>query len=234
MLKMTTLLFVVAIIFILAWWLFVRANRRGKAVIGRDDDVETAEELTPEVTKEMGSSGNAFKVRGLRQVMRRSREGLARHRYRGLEEAGDFPWRYGQNAVVAMAKDPWWVYTYWEVAAPPGRDLILRVHDLSEGAAPGVEAGRYWDIAIGPDADHWFIDVGKAGHLYCLEIGYRGEDGRFVVLARSNTVKTPRDSACGPSEIETFYRLGQKPWAGQSPWVGHSPGYPPPGRGPKS
>lgn len=224
---MTILLFVVAIIFILAWWLFARTDRRGRIVSGRDD-VETAEELVPEVSREMGLRGNVFKVRGLRQAIRRSREGLARHHYRGLEEAGDFPWRYGQNVVVAMAKDPWWVYSYWEVADPPGRDLILRVHDLTEGAAPGSESGRYWDISVGRDADHWFIDVGKAGHVYCLEIGYRGEDGRFVVLARSNTVRTPRDSASRPSEIEAFYRLGQMPWAD------HSPGYPAKDRGPRS
>jgi len=117
----------------------------------------------------------------------------------------DFPRSYGDNKIVLLVRDPHWVHSYWEitddkyreVAGILGSDLdrskeMLRVHDTSS------EPWSSFDINIFGGARNWYINVPKPNRTYIVDIGYLAPDGRFIVMARSNAVTTPRD---GPSDI---------------------------------
>lgn len=135
-----------------------------------------------------------------------------------------FPDSYGVDEVVAVVKDPWWIYAYWDLTgsaedrlrellgdgfAATGR--VLRIYDLDEGAAPGAGGGRWWQIPIPDDADHWFIETGRPGHRYAVEIGRVGPDGTYHALICSQPVLTPfaaPDAAAAPSPAELYLRLG--------------------------
>jgi hypothetical protein len=123
----------------------------------------------------------------------------------------DLPSGYGTDKIVLCVRDPWWLYTYWEVINATwdrlkrelGDDFykakkILRVYDVSHIIFNGTNAHRYFDIELGLDSVNWYIDTAGPGRSWCVDLGLRLADGRFITIVRSNTVSTPLD---GPSWI---------------------------------
>jgi hypothetical protein len=120
--------------------------------------------------------------------------------------------------VVLMARDPHWAYAYWDVedaqAARVRRDsgfeqLVLRVQDLQPASS--------FDIPIQWSDSSWYIYLPNQDADYVLELGYLAS-GRFRLLARSNQVRTPRESIVGeaPEESESLF-LGGSPEAFAGP-----------------
>jgi uncharacterized protein len=113
----------------------------------------------------------------------------------------NIPWNYGDNIIYLLIRDPYWIYSYWEIQKDHEQKAldslasdwgsvksVLRVYDVTDTE----KNPPFFDIALQSMADHWFINVG-AHRCYYVEIGLLHRDGRFVMLARSNRVKTPRD-----------------------------------------
>jgi hypothetical protein len=126
-----------------------------------------------------------------------------------------------------MVKDPWWLYAYWEVdpsrerqtrsQVPPeeigGMQSILRVYNVTDRRFPEEPANSSFDIALSGLANSWYIHVDAPGHEFIVDIGLLTTTRRFLLLARSNRVATPRFS---PSEVideewmvadEVYWRL---------------------------
>jgi uncharacterized protein len=123
----------------------------------------------------------------------------------------ELPWSYGKDKIVAQVRDPWWVHAYWELTAGMREKLIrelgdqffkarptLRVYDVSNIIFDGTNAHRFFDIDIKFEANNWYIDVGGPGRTWCIDLGLKLPDGRFITIVRSNVVSTPLD---GPSWI---------------------------------
>src|SRR5207244_3320958 len=53
-------------------------------------------------------------------------------------------------------------------------------------STPSVRRPRW------PGADRWYLNVGRPAASFCVEIGLATPGGRFLPLARSNVVTTPR------------------------------------------
>lgn len=118
----------------------------------------------------------------------------------------ELPRSYGQDRLVLMARDPFWLYAYWEIAAAKesfqasrGRRAwqvsrpVLRVYDVTGVEAfNGGNANSYVDIPLSADADNWHIEVGNPDRTYCVDLGRLMPNGEFVFLLRSNIVTTPR------------------------------------------
>lgn len=127
------------------------------------------------------------------------------------EESWQLPTGYGDNRIILLTRDPYWLHTYWEIT-PQRKELtyqelgdiyhkcrlILRVYDVTDIIFTGYNAHHYFDIDISDEISNWYINVGKAGRSYCVDIGLLTPDNRFILLARSNVVKTPLDR---PSDI---------------------------------
>ncbi|MEW6516954.1 MAG: DUF4912 domain-containing protein [candidate division FCPU426 bacterium] len=134
--------------------------------------------------------------------------------------------RYGDNRIVLMIRDPYWCFVYWDLSAEKqteairelqqaGARLMLRVYDVTDLEFDGSNAHRTMDIEVTEEATNWYINVWAADRAYCVDLGLLYPDGRFVTLARSNVVTTPRDSVSGVIDEEwmvvdeTFDRLYQ-------------------------
>ncbi|MGE5578834.1 MAG: DUF4912 domain-containing protein [Bacillota bacterium] len=117
---------------------------------------------------------------------------------------GDYvlPDRYGKERLVLMARDPRWLYAYWEVASDRYQELrsrrleewglskpVLRLYDLSEESP----SHRVVDVELRDDAENWYVRLNRPRHRLVAEIGRIFPDG-FVPLLRSNEVLLPPDS----------------------------------------
>jgi hypothetical protein len=113
------------------------------------------------------------------------------------------PENYGLDRLVALVRDPRWIYSYWELQGslmPSLRDRrgqsfidscawVLRLHRIHENIAV--------DIEIDPSSGCWYLNVGGPG-TYQLELGLLSPDGEWISLLASYVVKTPRTS---PSDV---------------------------------
>jgi len=123
-------------------------------------------------------------------------------------EHEELPERYGDTRIVIMARDPYWIFAYWEVtderrmqvereAGASWNEMrkVLRVYDVTGKDFNGFNANRYFDIDLHPGATSWYINVGASDRSWCVDFGVITPGGKFIVIARSNIVMTPRDSA---------------------------------------
>lgn len=118
----------------------------------------------------------------------------------------DLPAGYGESRIVLMVVDPWWAHTYWEVTrerideglkflgtTAEATKTILRVYDVT-GFEGSEQHNRYFDIELKGMSSNWYINVDSPDRSFRVDIGLLTSDGRFFVLARSNTVTMPRAS----------------------------------------
>lgn len=123
----------------------------------------------------------------------------------------ELPVGYGQDKIVLQVRDPWWLHSYWEITHGTWERLrqdlqeafnhakkVIRVYDVSQIIFNGMNAHRYFDIEVHPEANNWYIDTGGPGRSWCVDYGLRLPNGDFITIVRSNTVMTPLD---GPSWI---------------------------------
>jgi hypothetical protein len=117
-----------------------------------------------------------------------------------------FPPGYGDNKIVILARDPWWIFSYWEVRRDKEEEMVrkiessgdaveksvLRVYDITDVNFNGRNAHSYFDIDLKGLATTWYINVGQPDRSWVVDIGIVSKKGNFYTLARSNIIKTPR------------------------------------------
>ncbi|HKA56859.1 MAG TPA: DUF4912 domain-containing protein [Candidatus Binatia bacterium] len=118
--------------------------------------------------------------------------------------AAALPSGYNDNRFVLLARDPHWLYAYWDFSTEEISTTltqlgtqearpILRVFDVTYIDFDGTNAWHHIDIELTPFATNWYISVPRPAASYCAEVGYQSPDGRFAALGRSNVVTTPRN-----------------------------------------
>ncbi|MDD5072952.1 MAG: DUF4912 domain-containing protein [Candidatus Omnitrophica bacterium] len=123
-------------------------------------------------------------------------------------EHEELPSKYGDTRIVVMTRDPHWIFAYWEVGDERRMQIereasaswdnlrkVLRVYDVTGKGFNGSNANRFFDIDINSAAANWYINVGEADRSWCVDLGVITSSGKFILIARSNIVSTPRDSA---------------------------------------
>ncbi|GMT48592.1 MAG: hypothetical protein IEMM0008_0131 [bacterium] len=114
----------------------------------------------------------------------------------------ELPSNYEETRIVAMIKDPEWVYAYWDVGSQDyvkydlaHRRMALRIYDITAVTDfNGMNAQFSYDIDVYPDSRNWFIKVPESNKDYCIDIGYFDDNGLFQVITRSNVVSVPRNN----------------------------------------
>ncbi len=119
----------------------------------------------------------------------------------------ELPYHYGDDRIVLLVRDPHWAYSYWEVSrkkleiergnlGKAGEDayLALRVYDVTDIRFAGGNDHGHYDIGIYDRVGNWYINTGMPGRSFIVDLGLKTQDGKFITLARSNVVRTPRDS----------------------------------------
>jgi len=117
---------------------------------------------------------------------------------------------YGRDRLVLMPRDPHWLFAYWEIT-PASRAKItgssfLRVKRFNP---VGKTLASYFDLALTPETDNWYINAGFANSLYQVDLGWQDPAGNFHPLLSSNFAQTPPDSI-SPREDEEWRLPGNK------------------------
>lgn len=122
------------------------------------------------------------------------------------QETYNLPVRYADNRIILMARDPWWLHTYWDISEGKINEIVssipegerqslrwaLRVYDVTEVKSfNGTNANSFFDIDIHYEANNWYINVSKPECSWCVEIGFKNPAGKFFPIIRSNIIKTP-------------------------------------------
>ena len=108
------------------------------------------------------------------------------------------------NKIVLMVRDPWTLFTYWEVnsqveertkeeIARKGLVIsksILRVYEVV-GTASGDQLYVVFDFDLKDWAKSWYIHADNPGKRWKTEIGILCTTGEFFCLASSNIVQAP-------------------------------------------
>lgn len=117
-----------------------------------------------------------------------------------------FPSGYGDNKIVILVRDPWWIFAYWEIGPDREKDIvrkiasagekaagsILRIYDVTDISFNGRNAHSFFDIGLRGLANNWYINVNAPDRAWVVDIGVVTDKGNFYLLARSNTIRTPR------------------------------------------
>ena len=144
------------------------------------------------------------------------------------EQLGDLPWSYGDDAFVALPRDPHTVFLYWDYA----RETVSRAFEgLDHGRSQlwiFARSGAGWDrvriVEFALESRGFYVHDLEPGRSYRAEIHAVDRAGRErLVGAPSNEVTLP---SVGPSPLvdDRFIRI---PWElplGQLLGPGHAGG----------
>ncbi len=109
-----------------------------------------------------------------------------------------------KDRLVVMVRDPFWLHAYWELSrqsmlraqAALGHNWhisrpVLRLFEVVHDGTTNASKRLVREIEIHGGVNNWYIDVQDPPKSFQLEIGYQAGE-RFLALARSNRVTTPR------------------------------------------
>jgi hypothetical protein len=116
----------------------------------------------------------------------------------------ELPESYGTQQLFLAARDPHWLYAYWDFSREQLKKynglsadghLVLRVY---RGAIQGEALAQ---IHVHPESRSWFVPVPAAGAKYVAELGYYDAGHRWVALTRSGGTLTPPESLSEDTSI---------------------------------
>ena len=121
----------------------------------------------------------------------------------GLTAAEKLPSLYGEDRLVLLTRDPYWLFAYWEVTPATRKQLEMEGQRAWEHLNLALRITRYdsdldqeegcFHIPINHSETDWCIEAGVPDRYYKVELGGQIPEKGFVSLLCSNTVKTPRD-----------------------------------------
>ena len=120
------------------------------------------------------------------------------------------PEGYGLDRLVALVRDPEWVFTYWELNGPALATIkaqrgekfvedcawVLRVYRVDENSAV--------DMEIEPGMGGWYVQVGTSGR-YVFEMALLSPEGEWLSLLVSTLLGAPYAGVS--SRIDEEWRL---------------------------
>jgi hypothetical protein len=185
---------------------------------GRPSKTKEKESIKELVKHKIASSEEKVKVESVKyypvQMEEKNGQKHAETLPRPEREETEIPQRYNDNKIVLLARDPYWCYAYWDISpdymekkAQEARksgnyDLILRVYDVTDVVFDGTNAHKFIDIKVSGDSNNWYINVWAADRSYLVDLGFKTADGRFILIARSNVISTPRDRVSDKTDEE--------------------------------
>ncbi|MFH1067632.1 MAG: DUF4912 domain-containing protein [bacterium] len=110
------------------------------------------------------------------------------------EYLGELPHAYGSKRLFLTARDPHWLFAYWDLTWDQFTQAEAAAHDHKVFLQIYHESGdRVQQIHLHAGSREWCVNVNEAGGSFFAEIGYYRHDGHFEVLCRSSVATTPRD-----------------------------------------
>ena len=117
----------------------------------------------------------------------------------------ELPEAYGTGRLFLTARDPHWLYAYWDLTREQQSKLNTKSSDghLILRIYPGkVEGHPVCEIHVHPESRHWFAHVERSGDSYAAELGYYSPLGRWTRIAVSSATVTPPDATAVEGDVE--------------------------------
>lgn len=111
------------------------------------------------------------------------------------EDLGSLPATYLEDAVFLVARDPRWLFAYWDfdwTKYPPSSmrggaaQFFLKI-SKDDGSQETI-------VEIAPEARNWYVPVSAPDTMYFGEIGFFARDGGWAPIVTSGATKTPADA----------------------------------------
>ncbi len=167
----------------------VRAKKKASVLrTGVVAHAQVLREKAPRTFQEEVEQGR-FEL-GIREPVRPEAVGLPE------EPPHELPSNYGENRIVLMVRDPYWLYSYWEIQqaqvakALDERNLSGQAYETVIRVYSGDES-TFQDVQVEGLSNNWYINMGRPDTEFFADFGVRVHDD-FISLARSNSVRTPR------------------------------------------
>jgi hypothetical protein len=109
-----------------------------------------------------------------------------------------------RDRLVLMVRDPFWLHAVWTVLPHSVKRAeaalaehwhtarpYLRLLEVDTGHTTNSSERVVREIEIHGGVTNWYVDAPNPPHSYRVDIGYRSANGKFFVIARSNSVTTP-------------------------------------------
>jgi len=122
------------------------------------------------------------------------------------EDLGELPGTYQQDTIFLVARDPRWLFSYWDFdwARYAGSEMRGGVAQffLRVSTAAGADAAL---VEIKPEARNWYVPVAQPGTDYLAEIGFFDKSGAWHSVVKSQVATTPADGVAeeAPAEFAT-------------------------------
>ncbi len=120
-----------------------------------------------------------------------------------LDGEENLPLHYGEDCLVLLPRDPYWLFAYWEISIPTRRNFESAFQKTWESLQQALRVYRYnaqktgkeshFDIQIDSSSDNWYIKAGVPDKQYQAELGCYLPGKGFQAILSSNIVSTPRD-----------------------------------------
>jgi uncharacterized protein len=115
------------------------------------------------------------------------------------EGLGEIPGGYAESRIVLLPRDPQWAFAYWDITAEHkqelrsqgGQSLALRVYDVTDIDMEHQSPHSIQEYPLDEVAREWYLSIPVSDREYLVDIGYRCADGRWLVLARSASIRIP-------------------------------------------
>jgi len=110
-----------------------------------------------------------------------------------FEDLGTLPTSYGSKVLFLVARDPQWLFCYWDVdwsEYPTSRmqhgKVLLKVYEVSKEK-------EVYCTEVSPDARNWYISAERGNATFYAELGFINTSGAWETIVRSNETTTPSD-----------------------------------------
>ena len=126
----------------------------------------------------------------------------------------ELPRHYDATTLTLMARDPYWVHAYWNIAPASLTAIqkkigpaamrcvhVIRMYDVSFVNFDGHNANHWFDIEVAPHAQSWNINLWRDNVAYRAEYGLRTLKGVFHAIVRSNVAITPRSGQSERTDV---------------------------------
>lgn len=135
-----------------------------------------------------------------------SSSALVRPQVKDANAEADIPSGYGKTESFLLPKDPAWLFLFWEITQSTldcvksqyGQETlekartVIRLHDVTGVELfDGTNSVRFYDMPVIFEARSWYINAPESGRAYLADLGYLTEDGRFILITRSNITSVP-------------------------------------------
>jgi hypothetical protein len=121
-------------------------------------------------------------------------------------KAGNQP---NRDRAVLLVRDPFWLQVCWNVTRSSVKRAeaalaeqwhaalpVMRLLEVDAGTTTSSSERVVREMEIHGGVTNWYIDVGNPPHSYRVEVGYKGGNGKFFGICRSNIVTTPTPGSC--------------------------------------